>query len=114
MISTLTIAPKLCPISCAMTCHSVRPAVDTAVPDTTDGLDPDDDCWQSVASHATPTSEPVGQPLMRCQRPAPSLPLSPRHWEKMDSRSLSVTESEHATFQGASDGAELGHLFARA
>ena len=106
----LTIAPKLCPISCAMTCHSVRPAVETAVPETTDGLEPDAVCWQSVASQAMPTSEPVGQPLMRCHRPAPSSPLSPRHWEKRDRRSLRVTESEHATFQGASDGAVLGQL----
>ena len=106
----LTIAPKLCPISCAITCHSVRPAVETAVPDTMDGDEPEDVCWQSVASHAIPTSEPVGQPLMRCQRPAPSSPLSPRHCEKSERRSLSVVDSEQATFQGAEAGAVLGHL----
>lgn len=41
----LTMAPKLCPISCAMTCHSVRPAVLTAVPETTFGSAPVADCW---------------------------------------------------------------------
>ena len=106
----LTIAPKLCPISCAITCHSVRPAVETAVPDTMDGDEPEDVCWQSVASQAIPTSEPVGQPLMRCQSPAPSLPFWPRQPEKMESRSLRVTDSEHATFQGASEVAVEGHL----
>ena len=87
----LTIAPKLCPISCAITCHSVRPAVETAVPDTMDGDEPEDVCWQSVASQAIPTSEPVGQPLMRCQRPAPSLPFWPRQSENSDNRSFRVT-----------------------
>ena len=81
-----------------MTCHSVRPAVETAVPETTDGLEPDAVCWQSVASQATPTSEPVGQPLMRCQRPAPSSPLSPRHCEKSERRSLSVMALLQGTF----------------
>jgi len=33
-------APKLCPISCATTCHWVRPAVETAVPDTNLGAAP--------------------------------------------------------------------------
>ena len=89
----LTIAPKLCPISCAITCHSVRPAVETAVPETTDGLEPDAVCWQSVASQAMPTSEPVGQPLIRCQRPAPSSPFLPRQSEKIERRSLSVIDS---------------------
>lgn len=103
-------APKLCPISCEITCHSVRPAVDTAVPDTIDGLEPEDVCWQSVASHAIPTSEPVGQPLMRCHSPAPSAPFCPRHPEKIESRSLRVTDEEQATFQGASEVAEEGHL----
>lgn len=37
----LTIAPKLCPISCATTCHSVRPPVLTAVPLTTLGALPE-------------------------------------------------------------------------
>ena len=32
----LTIPPKLWPISCEITCHSVLPAVETAVPDTTE------------------------------------------------------------------------------
>jgi len=40
----LTIAPKLCPISCDMTCHSTRPAVETAVPETIEGELPDDVC----------------------------------------------------------------------
>ena len=64
----------------------------------------------SVANHAMPTSVPVGQPLIRCQRPAPSLPFWPRHWEKSESLSLSVTESEHATFHGTDGSAVLGHL----
>lgn len=37
---SLTIAPKLCPISCETICHSVLALVDTAVPETTVGLRP--------------------------------------------------------------------------
>lgn len=113
-IVLLTMAPKLCPISCATTCHSVRPAVETAVPDTTDGELPEAACWHSVMSQAMPTSEPVGHPLIRCQRPALSSPLSPRHCEKIDRRSFNVTLSEQATFHGAAGSAVVGHLSWRA
>lgn len=43
--STLTIAPKLCPISCVTTSHSVGPKVETAVPETMLGAEPDAVCW---------------------------------------------------------------------
>ena len=39
IVHTLTIAPKLWPISCATTCHSVLPEVETAVPETKDPPD---------------------------------------------------------------------------
>jgi len=44
----LTMAPKLWPISCATTCHSVRPAVETAVTETTEVTPPEASCWQLV------------------------------------------------------------------
>ena len=80
------------------------------MPETTESLPPEAVCWQSVASHAIPTSEPVGQPLIRCQRPAPSSPFLPRQSEKIERRSFSVIDSWHATFQGKSAGAVDGQL----
>jgi hypothetical protein len=53
----------------------------------------------NVASHAMPTSEPVGQPLMRCQRPEPSEPLLPLHCENNERR-----ESNSAPLQGTFHG----------
>jgi hypothetical protein len=41
-------APKLWPVSCATTCHSVRPAVETAVPETTEGAFPEAACWHLI------------------------------------------------------------------
>lgn len=101
----LTIAPKLCPISCATTCHSVRPPVLTAVPLTTLGALPVDFWLQRVPNHATPTSVPDGQPDMRCQRPLGSvlpfklLNFCPRQAEKSERRSLSDTDPQ-ALFHG--------------
>lgn len=46
----LTMAPKLWPVSWAITCHSVRPPVETAVPDTDEfplGLEV---CWHLCRS----------------------------------------------------------------
>lgn len=106
----LTIAPKLCPISWATTCHSTRPAVDTAVPDTIEEPLPLAVCWQRVASQAMPTSEPVGQPLIRCHRPALSLPFCPRHCENSESRWSSSTLLQ-STFQGIFGSAVVGHLW---
>jgi hypothetical protein len=63
-----------------------------------------------VESQAIPTSVPVGQPLMRCHKPAPSLPRVPRHCEKIDNRSLRTTVLQ-STFQGKEGSATLGHLF---
>lgn len=95
-------APKLCPISWATTCHSVRLFVATEVPDTVPW-----DPWslacltQSCPSQATPTSCPVGQPDMSAHRPAWSFARwAPRHLLNADSRSLSVNVSQpvfHAT-----------------
>ena len=58
-------APKLCPISCVTTSHSVGPKVETAVPETKLPVEPVVVVWQRVDSQATPTSVPVGQPLNR-------------------------------------------------
>jgi hypothetical protein len=63
----------------------------------------------NVASHAIPTSEPVGQPLMRCHRPTPSEPLSPRHCENSDRRSLRSTVLQ-STFHGKDWLTGFGHL----
>lgn len=124
-----TIAPKLWPISCATTCHSMSPEVETAVPETTDPVGPSAVFWQllrtdefnhdwarlhgtyRVPSHAIPTSVPVGQPLMRCQRPALSLLLWPRHAENSDRRSFKVTFAWQARFHGVVGSATLGQLF---
>jgi len=101
----LTMAPKLWPISCATTCHSVRPLVLTAVPLTTLGALPVDFWLHTVPNHATPTSVPDGQPDMRCQRPLWSTApfklsnFCPRQAEKSERRSLSDTVP-HATFHG--------------
>ena len=101
----LTIAPKLCPISCEMTCHSVRPPVLTAVPLTTLGALPVA-CWlHTVPNHATPTSVPDGQPDIRWYRPLGSiapfklLNFCPRQAEISERRSLSDTVPQ-ATFHG--------------
>lgn len=118
-------APKLCPISCATTCHSVLPAVETAVPETMDPELPVASCWHlprfehmlvtssyithKVASQAMPTSEPVGHPLIKCQRPLPSLPLLPLHWEKSERRESSAA-SLHGRFHGRFGSVELGQL----
>ena len=101
----LTMAPKLCPISCATTCHSVRPPVLTAVPLTTLGALPVAFWLQTVPNHATPTSVPDGQPDMRCHKPLGSFApfklsdFCPRQAEKSERRSLSDTEPQ-ATFHG--------------
>lgn len=98
-------APKLWPISCATTCHSVRPPVLTAVPLTTLGAFPVAFWLHTVPNHATPTSVPDGQPDIRWNRPLGSdtpFKLSnffPRQAEKSERRSLSDTEP-HATFHG--------------
>jgi hypothetical protein len=107
----LTMAPKLWPISWEITCHSVRPEVDTAVPETTAPPEFDVLNWHSVPSHAIPTWEPVGQLLIKCQSPAPSLPLVPRHWEKSERRlSKSTFGVLQLTFQGTVGSAVAGHL----
>jgi len=41
-----TMAPKLCPISWATTCHSVRPPVETAAPETIEAPLPEAFDWQ--------------------------------------------------------------------
>ena len=67
--------------------------------------------WHSVPSHAIPTWEPVGQLLIKCQSPAPSLPLVPRHWEKSERRaSKSTFGALQLTFQGTAGSAVVGHL----
>ena len=67
--------------------------------------------WHSVPSHAIPTWEPVGQLLIKCQSPALSLPLSPRHWEKSERRlSKSTFGVLQLTFQGTVGSAIVGHL----
>lgn len=65
-----------------------------------------------VANQAIPTSLLVGQPDMRCQRPAPSSPFCPRHEEKSESRSLSVTVLQ-STFHGVAGSAWVGQLISR-
>src|SRR6266850_4372835 len=96
-----------------MTCHSVSPAVDTAVPEMTEEPEVAALTWHSVPSQAIPTSEPVGQLLIMCQSPAPSLPLSPRHREKSESRSSKFTFGLlQLTFQGIVGSATVGHLMA--
>jgi hypothetical protein len=65
----------------------------------------------SVPSHAIPTWEPVGQLLIKCQSPAPSLPLAPRHWEKSERRlSKSTFGVLQLTFQGTVGSTAVGHL----
>ena len=65
----------------------------------------------SVPSHAIPTWEPVGQLLIKCQSPAPSMPLAPRHWEKSERRlSKSTFGVLQLTFQGIAGSAVVGHL----
>ena len=67
--------------------------------------------WHSVPSHAIPTWEPVGQLLIRCHSPAPSLPLAPRHWEKSERRlSKSTFGVLQLMFQGTAGSAVVGHL----
>lgn len=67
--------------------------------------------WHSVPSHAIPTWEPVGQLLIKCQSPAPSLPFAPRHWEKSERRlSKSTFGVLQLTFQGTAGSAVVGHL----
>jgi hypothetical protein len=81
------------------------------VPETIE--DPEFDAlnWHSVPSHAIPTWEPVGQLLIKCQSPAPSLPLAPRHWEKSERRlSKSTFGVLQLTFQGTAGSAVVGHL----
>jgi hypothetical protein len=75
------LAPKLCPISCAMTCHSLLVEEVTPVPLViSPSLDVLVETLQSVPSHATPTSLPLLQLVKRCHSPAPSLPpLLPLH-----------------------------------
>lgn len=62
-----------------------------------------------VANQAMPTSEPVVHLDKRCQRPVPSEPLFPLHWEKRERRSLSVT-SPQSTFHGTAGSAAVGQL----
>jgi hypothetical protein len=65
----------------------------------------------SVPSHAIPTWDPVGQLLIKCQSPALSLPLAPRHWEKSERRlSKSTFGVLQLTFQGTAGFAVVGHL----
>jgi hypothetical protein len=64
----------------------------------------------SVDSHAIPTSVSVGHPDMRCQSPAPSSPFAPRHAEKSESRSLSVTVLQ-SVFHGVAGSTGVGHLY---
>lgn len=86
------------PVSCATTCHSTGEKDETAVP-----LTAPEPCsrlsWtQTRPSQATPTSVPLGQPLIRWPRPALSHPLDwPRQRENSDRRSLSVRR-EQSTF----------------
>lgn len=63
-----------------------------------------------VPSHAIPTSVPVGHPLMRCHRPAPSVPFWPRQSENSDRRSFKVTLVWQGMFHGVAGSAWLGHL----
>lgn len=111
------IAPKLCPTSCAMTCHSLSVMLVTPVPLVTSPLLLVL-LWtrQSVPSHATPTSREVAQFVRRCHRPAASPPpLAERHCEKADNRSFKsspplVALAGHATFHGSSLLLPLGHV----
>lgn len=64
-----------------------------------------------MPSHAIPTSDPVGQLLIRCQSPAPSLPFAPRHWENNESRLFKVTFGvSQLTSHGIAGLAFVGHL----
>jgi hypothetical protein len=103
-------APKLCPVSWATTCHSVRPAVETAAPDTVALPLCDAVVWQRTPSHAMPTSLPVGQFERRCHRPAPSSPSVARHFEKTERRSSSVSALLQGTFHGLAGSTVLGHV----
>jgi hypothetical protein len=98
----LTIAPRLCPISCATTCHSPRARLETAVPEITSGGLPEALVLHNCPGQAAPIIVPVGQPLMRCHRPAPSDPLYPLHCENRESLSGRVILLLHAIFHGRS------------
>lgn len=53
---------------------------------------------------------PVGHPLMRCHRPALSLPFWPRQAENRESLSLRVVLSEQGRFQGFDGSVVVGQL----
>jgi hypothetical protein len=63
----------------------------------------------NVASHAIPTSDPVGHPLIRCHKPMLSFPLLPRHCENIERR-LSSAALAQGTFHGAVESTVDGHL----
>src|SRR5882762_5849580 len=73
-------------------------------------LNPDRHKTYNVASQATPTSAPVGHPLMRCHKPALSSPFCPLQPENKERRSFSVMLLLQFTFHGVEGCAELGHL----
>jgi hypothetical protein len=62
-----------------------------------------------VASHAIPTSEPVGQPLIKCHKPKLSLLLVPRHCENKDKREPRSADVQ-GTFQGKLASVVFGQL----
>ena len=63
-----------------------------------------------MASHAIPTSEPLGQPLIKCHKPKLSLLLVPRHCENNDKRESSSAESQD-TFHGKLASVVFGQLY---
>jgi hypothetical protein len=62
-----TMAPKLWPVSCATICHSARPAVETAVPETTDGAFAKASCWHLVEENDDGTKK--APPNAQCCKP---------------------------------------------
>lgn len=103
-------APIVCPISCAMTFHSVEVLATTFAPLTV--------CvsWiiasfsQSCPSHAKPTEGPVSHVVNNVHRAFESLFRVPLQAENMLRRVSIVTLLVHGTFQGAVAGADPGQL----
>lgn len=103
-------APIVCPISCAMTFHSVEVLAMTLAPLTV---------WvpwaiasfsHNCPSHAKPTEAPVSQVVNNVQRAFESLFRVPRHAENKLRRSSIVWLLVHGTFHSAVDGAVPGQV----
>lgn len=104
-------APKVWPVSWAMTCHSVEVRTTTLAELTVSLPDEEDDVvavlTQAWPNHASPTADPVAQVLSKVQYAFVSL-RSPRQPEKRFSLSWIVVVPQ-AIFQGADAGAVAGH-----